>query len=64
MVGIASYADQGRAKVDACNAGLIRIYADRETAAVTGPFSWDPQWITSRICSPGRSNAAKQRVRC
>ena len=37
-----SYADQGRAKVDACNAGLIRIYADRATGAVTGAILLGP----------------------
>jgi dihydrolipoamide dehydrogenase len=42
VVGTASYADQGRAKVDACNAGLIRIYADRETGAVTGAILLGP----------------------
>jgi dihydrolipoyl dehydrogenase len=36
IVGTGSYADQGRAKIDACNAGLVRIYADREGGVITG----------------------------
>jgi dihydrolipoamide dehydrogenase len=36
LIGTASYTDQGRAKVDACNAGLVRIYAERGTGRLTG----------------------------
>lgn len=34
VVGSSSYADQGRAKVEARNAGLVRIYADRDRGAL------------------------------
>lgn len=42
VVGVASYEDQGRAKVFARNAGLAHLYADRESgrllgATMTGP---------------------------
>jgi pyruvate/2-oxoglutarate dehydrogenase complex dihydrolipoamide dehydrogenase (E3) component len=36
VVGTASYTDQGRAKVMACNAGLVRFYADAEDGRLTG----------------------------
>ena len=39
---LASYADQGRAKVDACNAGLVRIYADRDCGRLTGATLFGP----------------------
>jgi dihydrolipoamide dehydrogenase len=42
IIGTGSYADQGRAKVDACNSGLVRIYADRESGAITGAVLLGP----------------------
>ena len=36
VIGEASYADQGRAKVEARNAGLARIYADPKDGRLTG----------------------------
>ncbi len=36
VIGEASYDDQGRAKVLACNAGLVRFYADRKDGRLTG----------------------------
>jgi dihydrolipoamide dehydrogenase len=42
VTGSASYAEQGRAKVDACNGGLIRIYADRDGGAVTAAVLFGP----------------------
>jgi dihydrolipoamide dehydrogenase len=36
LVGSASYADQGRAKVEARNVGVIRIYAARSDGRLTG----------------------------
>ena len=36
VIGTASYDDQGRAKVEACNAGLVRFYADRRDGRLTG----------------------------
>jgi dihydrolipoamide dehydrogenase len=36
VIGTASYVDQGRAKVEACNAGLVRFYADRRDGRLTG----------------------------
>ena len=42
VFGSASYTDQGRAKVEARNAGLVRIYADRENGALTGATLFGP----------------------
>ena len=42
VTGIASYAEQGRTKVDAFNGGLIRIYADRDGGAVTAAVLFGP----------------------
>jgi dihydrolipoyl dehydrogenase len=42
IVGTGSYADQGRARIDACNSGLVRIYANRETGAITGAVLLGP----------------------
>jgi dihydrolipoamide dehydrogenase len=42
VVGTGSYADQGRAKVDACNSGLVQIYANRESGAITGAVLLGP----------------------
>ncbi|RMB35876.1 dihydrolipoamide dehydrogenase [Sphingomonas sp. PP-F2F-G114-C0414] len=36
VIGTASYDDQGRAKVEACNAGVVRFYADRRDGRLTG----------------------------
>jgi dihydrolipoamide dehydrogenase len=36
VVGSASYADQGRARVEARNAGLVQIYADRNGGILAG----------------------------
>ena len=36
VIGTASYDDQGRTKVEACNAGLVRFYADRRDGRLTG----------------------------
>ncbi|MES3152870.1 dihydrolipoyl dehydrogenase [Sphingomonas faeni] len=36
VIGTASYDDQGRAKVESCNAGLVRFYADRRDGRLTG----------------------------
>lgn len=42
VAGTASYADQGRAKVEARNRGLVRIYADSRTGALTGAVLLGP----------------------
>jgi dihydrolipoamide dehydrogenase len=42
VIGTASYADQGRAKIEASNVGLVRIYADRETGALSGAVLLGP----------------------
>lgn len=42
MVGSSSYGDQGRARVEGRNAGLIRIYADREGGVVKGACLFAP----------------------
>jgi dihydrolipoamide dehydrogenase len=42
VVGTGSYAGQGRAKIDACNSGLVRIYANRESGAITGAVLLGP----------------------
>ena len=42
LVGAGSYADQGRARVEASNAGLVRIYAARESGAITGAVLLGP----------------------
>ncbi len=36
IIGSASYADQGRATIEARNAGLCRLYADRSDGRLTG----------------------------
>jgi dihydrolipoamide dehydrogenase len=42
LVGVGSYADQGRAKIDACAAGVVRIYADGASGAITGAVLLGP----------------------
>jgi dihydrolipoamide dehydrogenase len=42
VTGTASYADQGHARVDARNTGLVRIDADRGTGAITGAVLLGP----------------------
>jgi dihydrolipoamide dehydrogenase len=42
VVGRASYADQGRAKVEARNAGLVRIYAGPDTGIIAGATLFGP----------------------
>jgi dihydrolipoamide dehydrogenase len=42
VIGSASYADQGRARVEARNAGLVRVYADRTRGALTGATLFGP----------------------
>jgi dihydrolipoamide dehydrogenase len=42
VVASSSYADQGRAKVEARNAGLIRIYADRDRGVIKGACLFGP----------------------
>jgi dihydrolipoamide dehydrogenase len=42
VVGRASYADQGRAKVEARNAGVERIYAAPDTGIITGATLFGP----------------------
>lgn len=42
IIGSASYADQGRAKVEARNAGLVRLYADREHGRLVGATMLGP----------------------
>ncbi len=42
VIGTASYDDQGRAKVEACNAGLVRFYADRRDGRLTGASMTGP----------------------
>jgi dihydrolipoamide dehydrogenase len=42
-IGTVSYADQGRAVVMAKNAGLVRIYAERETARLVGAEMFGPR---------------------
>ena len=48
MIGDACYADQGRAKVEARNAGLARIYADPGDGRLTGAV----------MAAPGMDHAA------
>jgi dihydrolipoamide dehydrogenase len=42
IIGSASYADQGRAKVEARNAGLVRLYADHEHGRLIGAVMLGP----------------------
>jgi dihydrolipoamide dehydrogenase len=42
VVGTASYADQGRARVEARNAGLVRIYAGPDTGIIAGATLFGP----------------------
>ncbi len=42
-VGCVSYADQGRARVMGRNAGVVRIYADRECGALLGAEMFGPR---------------------
>jgi dihydrolipoamide dehydrogenase len=42
IIGSASYADQGRARVEARNAGLVRIYADRNSGVLVGATLFGP----------------------
>lgn len=41
-VGEASYADQGRARLMACNKGLVRLYADRRDGRLLGAALFAP----------------------
>lgn len=42
VVGVASYADQGRARVMARNAGIVRLYADASDGRLTGASMLGP----------------------
>jgi dihydrolipoamide dehydrogenase len=42
IIGTASYTDQGRAKIEACNVGLVRIYAHPEGGALSGAVLLGP----------------------
>lgn len=42
VIGCASYADQGRAKVEARNAGLVRLYASHPDGQLTGATMLGP----------------------
>jgi dihydrolipoamide dehydrogenase len=42
VVGSASYADQGRARVESRNAGLVRIYAGPDTGMIAGATLFGP----------------------
>jgi dihydrolipoyl dehydrogenase len=42
VIGSASCADQGRARVEARNAGLVRIYADRNSGVLVGATLFGP----------------------
>jgi dihydrolipoamide dehydrogenase len=42
VVGSNSYADQGRAKVEARNAGVVRVYADRDRSVIKGACLFGP----------------------
>jgi dihydrolipoamide dehydrogenase len=42
IVGVGSYDNQGRAKIDACAAGLVRIYTDGASGAITGAILLGP----------------------
>ena len=42
VVGSNSYADQGRAKVEARNAGVVRVYADRDRGVIKGARLFGP----------------------
>jgi dihydrolipoamide dehydrogenase len=42
VIGLASYADQGRAKVDDQNSGLVRLYAEHPTGRLTGAVMLGP----------------------
>jgi dihydrolipoamide dehydrogenase len=71
VVGSNSYADQGRAKVEARNAGVVRVYADRDRGVIKGRMSiraWHVYsglaWTTSPICSRGQSSGPKLRALC
>ena len=64
VIGEASYEDQGRAKVMARNAGLIRFYAEAGTGRLTGgrqrQASNDHAWrsfseLPRRACAPARA---------
>jgi dihydrolipoamide dehydrogenase len=42
LIGSASYADQGRARIEGRNAGLVRIYADHQNGVLTGATLFAP----------------------
>ena len=42
VVGSASYADQGRARVEARNEGLVRVYAGADTGVIAGATLFGP----------------------
>jgi pyruvate/2-oxoglutarate dehydrogenase complex dihydrolipoamide dehydrogenase (E3) component len=42
MTSSRTYDNQGRAKIDACAAGLVRIYADGASGAITGALLLGP----------------------
>lgn len=42
VVGTISYADQGRAKVEGRNGGIVRLYADRMSGKLTGATLFGP----------------------
>jgi dihydrolipoamide dehydrogenase len=42
VVGSNSYADQGRAKVEARNAGVVRVYANRDRGVIKGACLFGP----------------------
>jgi dihydrolipoamide dehydrogenase len=42
VVGSASYADQGRARVEARNEGLVRVYAGADTGVIAGAALFGP----------------------
>jgi dihydrolipoamide dehydrogenase len=42
IIGTASYTDQGRAKIEASNVGLVRVYAHPGTGALSGAVLFGP----------------------
>ena len=43
VIGSASYADQGRARVEARNEGLVRVYASADTGVIAGATLFGPR---------------------
>jgi dihydrolipoamide dehydrogenase len=64
VVGSNSYADQGRAKVEARNAGVVRVYADRDRGVIKDACLFGPGMDHIAHRSRGQSSGPKLRALC